>query len=118
MVNKARQMGLDKGPKYEELMRARIAVLTKELNESLQDEAGRVSEEDAESYYQKNQPTFQEADLQRIYIPAVSSRQKPKTKPAARTPRNPAGIRRGHEEAGRRRASTGCGGRRFRQAAG
>ena len=45
MVHKAHQMGLDKGPKFDELMRiARIGVLTKELNQNLQDEAGRVSD--------------------------------------------------------------------------
>ena len=40
MVHKAHQMGLDQGPKFQELMRvARIGVLTKELSQSLQDEA-------------------------------------------------------------------------------
>lgn len=70
MVHKARQMGLDKGPKFEELMRvARIGVLTKELSQSLQDEAGRVSAQDVENYYRKNEPAFQEVDLQRIFVP-------------------------------------------------
>ena len=70
MVHKAHQMGLDKGPKYEELMRvARVGVLTKELSQQLQDEASHVSEQDVESYYKKNQPAFQEADLQRIFVP-------------------------------------------------
>jgi PPIC-type PPIASE domain len=84
MVNKARQMGLDKGPKYEELMRvARITVLTKQLNEALQDEAGRVSDEDAKSYYQKNQPAFEEVDLQRIFIPRSKQPAESKEKVAA-----------------------------------
>jgi parvulin-like peptidyl-prolyl isomerase len=70
MVHKAHQMGLDKGPRFEELMRvARLGVLTKELSQNLQDEAGRVSDQDVESYYHKNQTAFQEADLQRIFIP-------------------------------------------------
>jgi len=70
MVHKAHQMGLDKGPKFEELMRvARVGVLTKELSQHLQDEAGRVSDQDVESYYHKNEPAFQQADLQRIFIP-------------------------------------------------
>src|SRR6185312_14503320 len=44
MVHKAHQMGLDQGPKFQELMRvARIGVLTKELSQSLQDEAGHIS---------------------------------------------------------------------------
>jgi hypothetical protein len=70
MVHKAHQMGLDKGPKYEELMRvARVGVLTKELSQQLQDDASHVSDQDVESYYKKNQPAFQEADLQRIFVP-------------------------------------------------
>jgi hypothetical protein len=70
MVHKAHQMGLDKGPRFEELMRvARVGVLTKELSQKLQDEAGRVSDQDVASYYHKNEAAFQEADLQRIFIP-------------------------------------------------
>ncbi len=70
MVGKAHQRGLDKGPKFEELMRvARISVLTKQLNENLQEEAGRVSDSDIKNYYDKNEPAFQEIDLQRIFIP-------------------------------------------------
>ncbi len=50
MVHKAHEMGLDQGPKFEELMRvARIGVLTKELNQKLQDEAGHVSDKEVES---------------------------------------------------------------------
>jgi hypothetical protein len=70
MVHKAHQMGLDKGPRFEELMRvARVGVLTKELSQHLQDDAAHVSDQDVESYYHKNEPAFQEAYLQRIFIP-------------------------------------------------
>src|SRR5882724_2961007 len=70
MVHKAHQMGLDKGPKFEELMRiARIGVLTKELSQSVQEQAEHVSDQDVESYYHKNEPAFEEVDLQRIFVP-------------------------------------------------
>jgi len=70
MVHKAHQMGLDKGPKFEELMRvARVGVLTKQLSQQLQDDASHISDQDVESYYHKNQAAFQEADLQRIFVP-------------------------------------------------
>jgi hypothetical protein len=70
LVHKAHQMGLDKGPKFEELMRiARIGVLTKELSQSVQEQAEHVSDQDVESYYHKNEPAFQEVDLQRIFVP-------------------------------------------------
>jgi hypothetical protein len=83
MVHKAQQMGLDKGPKFEELMRvARVGVLTKELSQNLQDEAGRVSDQDVESYYQKNQAAFEEVDLQRIFIPRSKQVAENKEKPS------------------------------------
>ena len=83
MVHKAHQMGLDKGPKFEELMRvARISVLTKELSQSLQDEAARVSDQDVAAYYQKNEPAFQEIELQRIFIPRSKQIAEGKDKPA------------------------------------
>jgi hypothetical protein len=70
MAHKAHQMGLDQGPKFEELLKvARLGVLTKELNQVLQDEAGKISDKDIEDYYHGNEVAFQEADLQRIFIP-------------------------------------------------
>ncbi|MGC2185046.1 MAG: peptidylprolyl isomerase, partial [Terriglobales bacterium] len=70
MVHKAHQMGLDQGPKFQELMRvARIGVLTKELSQNLQDEASKVSEKEIEAYYHSNDAAFEEVELQRIFIP-------------------------------------------------
>ena len=70
MVHKAHLIGLDQGPRFQELMRvARIGVLTKELNQNMQDEAGHISDKDIEAYYHSNQPAFQEIDLQRVFIP-------------------------------------------------
>jgi hypothetical protein len=82
MVHKAHQMGLDQGPKFQELMRvARIGVLTKELSQSLQDEAGHISDKEIETYYHNHDAEFQEVELQRIFIPhskqVVESRDKP-----------------------------------------
>ncbi len=82
MVHKAHEMGLDQGPKFQELMRvARIGVLTKELSQSLQDEAGHISDKEVEAYYHSNGAEFQEVELQRIFIPrskqVVESRDKP-----------------------------------------
>jgi hypothetical protein len=112
MVQKAHQMGLDKGPKFDELMRiARIGVLTKELNQNLQDEAGHVSEQDVESYYHKNEPTFQEIDLQRIYIPLVKQTADTKDKPGAegakKTPPEPDEAMKKLAETLRTRAAAG-----------
>jgi hypothetical protein len=94
MVHKAHQMGLDQGPKFQELMRvARIGVLTKELSQSLQDEAGHISDKEIETYYHNNDAEFQEVELQRIFIPrrkqVVESRDKPADDAAKNKSRSP-----------------------------
>jgi parvulin-like peptidyl-prolyl isomerase len=83
MVHKAHEMGLDQGPKYQELMRvARIGVLTKELSQSLQEQAGKTSDKEIETYYHNNEASFQEVDLQRIFIPRSKQTAEGKDKPA------------------------------------
>ena len=70
MAHKAHQMGLDQGPKFQELMTvARLGVLTKELSQSLQQEAEKISDQEVETYYHNNDAAFQEVDLQRLFIP-------------------------------------------------
>ena len=83
MVHKAHELGLDQGPKYQELMRvARIGVLTKELNQNLQKQAEKVSDKEIETYYHNNEASFQEVDLQRIFIPRSKQTAESKDKPA------------------------------------
>ena len=94
MVHKAHQMGLDQGPKFQELMRvARIGVLTKELSQSLQDEAGHITDKEIDTYYHSNDAEFQEVELQRVFIPrskqVVESRDKPADDAAKNKSRNP-----------------------------
>ena len=89
MVHKAHELGLDQGPKYQELMRvARIGVLTKELSAKLQEQAQKISDKEIETYYHNNEASFQEVDLQRIFIPrskqTVESKDKPSDEAAAK----------------------------------
>jgi hypothetical protein len=89
MVHKAHELGLDQGPKYQELVRvARIGVLTKELSAKLQEQAQKISDKEIESYYHNNEASFQEVDLQRIFIPrskqTVESKDKPSDDAAAK----------------------------------
>jgi len=82
MSLKAHEMGLDQGPKYQALMRvARIGVLTKQLSQKVQDDAGHVSDNDVENYYHSNPAAFEEADLQRIFIPRSKQIVEDKEKP-------------------------------------
>jgi hypothetical protein len=83
MVHKAHEMGLDQGPRFQELMRvARIGVLTKELSQSLQEEAQKISDKEVETYYHNNEAAFQEVDLQRIFVPHSKELSDTKDKPA------------------------------------
>ena len=83
MVHKAHEMGLDQGPKFQELMKvARIGVLTKELSQGLQDEASHVSDQEIEAYYHNNDTAFQEIELQRIFVPHSKQVAEGKEKPA------------------------------------
>jgi hypothetical protein len=80
MAEKAEQMGLDKGSEYEERMKiARLQVMAQQLNKAMQDKAGDVSDKDIEDYYHTNIARFEQAELDRIYIP--KSQQLPDTKP-------------------------------------
>lgn len=82
MVQKAHELGLDQGPKYQELMRvARIGVLTKELNQKLQEEAQKIPDAEIETYYKSNEASFQEVELQRIFIPRSKQAAESKDKP-------------------------------------
>jgi len=70
MSKKAEEMGLDKGPSFEERMElARVQVLSGELNRSIQEKASDISDKDVEDYYHANADKYAEADVDRIYVP-------------------------------------------------
>jgi hypothetical protein len=70
MAHQAHEMGLDQGPRYEELIKiGRIQVLSQELVKHLQEKSSAISDKDVEDYYQNNLPTYQEADVLRLYVP-------------------------------------------------
>jgi PPIC-type PPIASE domain len=70
MATKAEQQGLDKGPDFDERMQlARIQVLSSELNRDMQEKAAEVSDKDIEDYYHANADKFEQAEVERIYIP-------------------------------------------------
>jgi hypothetical protein len=70
MAYRAHQLGLDQGPKFEERLKAaRISTLADLLNQDIQEKASQVPDADIEDYYRKHIDVYQEADLQRLYIP-------------------------------------------------
>lgn len=70
MSDKAEKMGLDKGADFQEHMKlARMQVLATELNKEMQEKASDISDKDIEDYYKSNPDKFEEAEMQRIYVP-------------------------------------------------
>lgn len=70
MSQKAHEMGLDQGPKFEERLNlARIQILSQALSQAVQEKAGQISDTDIEDYYHNNTAAYEEVDLQRIFVP-------------------------------------------------
>jgi hypothetical protein len=66
----AEKRGLDKTPAFAEEMRfARMQLLSQDLNRALQQDANHITNADLEDYYKKNQSTFEQATLARIFVP-------------------------------------------------
>ena len=79
IANDARKRGLDHGVRYEQLLRlARMQVLTRQLAQSLQEETAKVPDKDIQDYYNKNKGTYDEATLERLYIPRAQQQDAPK----------------------------------------
>ena len=73
MSNRAEEMGLDKGPEFDERMRvARIQVLSQELNKAVQEKASQVSDQQIQDYYHANPAKFVQVDLDRIFVPKMN----------------------------------------------
>ncbi len=70
MAQKAHEMGLDQGPKYEERLKlARVQILSQAFSQAVQEKAGQISDKDIEDYYHDKSADYQEVDLQRIFVP-------------------------------------------------
>jgi PPIC-type PPIASE domain len=70
MAQKAHEMGLDQGPKFDDRMKLmRLQVLSQAYNQAVQEKASQVSDTDIEDYYHNHSADYQEADLQRILVP-------------------------------------------------
>jgi PPIC-type PPIASE domain len=70
LAEQAQEMGLDKGPRFEELLKLqRLTLLRQLLNQALQEKVAQIPEQDVADYYQKNIGAYEEAQLQRLYVP-------------------------------------------------
>jgi hypothetical protein len=81
MSREAQARGLDKEEYFQQMFDlARMQILTQQLTHRIQEEAGKVPEQDIADYYQKNPGNFQEYTLERIYIPRVKQEPPPPQK--------------------------------------
>jgi parvulin-like peptidyl-prolyl isomerase len=85
MSQEAEKRGLDKSPKFEANMSfARMQILSQQLTSALQEESQKVSDAEMEKYYQDKIDTYQEATLQRLYIPRTKQATPPKAAPGVK----------------------------------
>src|SRR6202790_93216 len=86
MSTVAEKRGLDKQPKFEEKMNyARMQVLSGELSSALQEEAGKVTDGDIDDYYKKNEASYEQATIARIFVPRAKQIVNPVVRPKAGT---------------------------------
>ena len=79
MSHEAQKMGLDSGPKFEELMRLqRLTLLNQLMGQSLQDKASQIPDADLEDYYKKNPEPYEEISAQKIFVPRTKQLETPK----------------------------------------
>ncbi len=70
----AEKRGLDKTPEFEEEMRfARMQLLAQDLDRALQAEANNVTEADLDDYYRKNESSYEQATVARIFVPRAKA---------------------------------------------
>jgi hypothetical protein len=73
MAAAAEQRGLDKRPEFQEEMRyARMQLLSQDLTRLLQAQSNQITDAELKDYYQKNQSSFEQATVARIFIPPVT----------------------------------------------
>ena len=70
MSNEAKKKGLDKTPQFEETVKfAKMQILTNELQRKIQEEAAKISPEENEKYYKEHAETFDQFNLDRLFVP-------------------------------------------------
>jgi len=78
MANAGSKAGLEKDPKVQEQLRLqKLQILASAYTKEQQKKEAEVPEADIEKYYRDNVAKYEEAKLQRIYIPMVTEEGKP-----------------------------------------
>lgn len=70
LADKAHEMGLDRGPTFdEEMYLARLQLLARMTSEHIQKDAARVSDADIDDYYKQHSGDFKTVSYDKIYVP-------------------------------------------------
>src|SRR4029077_20708160 len=84
MSTAAEKRGLDKGPKFDEMLYfARMQILSQELSRALQEDSGKVTDGDIDENYKKNEASYEQATFARIFVPRAKQIANPVVKPKA-----------------------------------
>ncbi len=84
MSTAAEKRGLDKEPKYDEMMRfARMQILAQQLSGALREDASKVTDGDVENYYKENALSYEQATFARIFVPRAKQIPPPVVTPKA-----------------------------------
>jgi PPIC-type PPIASE domain len=70
MAQEARKRGLENDPHYLAVLKfTKMELLRMELQRSLEEKAGKVPDSEIQDYYNKNKADYEQASMQRIFIP-------------------------------------------------
>lgn len=70
LAAKAEQQGLDKTPRFNELLRfVRVQALSQVMVHQIKEDSAKVSEQAIQEYYDKHSTMFEQATLERIFVP-------------------------------------------------
>jgi hypothetical protein len=68
--NVAKKKGLDKTPEFEDRLKVvKMQLLSRELQQKIQEDAGKIPPEEIEKYYKEHADTYEQLNLDRLYVP-------------------------------------------------
>jgi hypothetical protein len=72
MSNEAKKQGLENTPQYKERVEFnRMQILAQELQQKMQEQAAKVPEADIEKYYKDHPEMFEQASVERVFVPRM-----------------------------------------------
>lgn len=70
LASEARKEGMDKTEQYDEIVKfAQMQILQNQLQRKIQEDSANVSDADVEKYYHDNAPSYEQYNLDRIFVP-------------------------------------------------